>query len=79
MCQATSRTEKDSQREEKKKVCAENENKEVLDMPAAVLKEKSHVENPAVSRNKEEMVPEWMRYLMRSMRFSEEQKRKRPK
>lgn len=78
MRQTTPHTDKDGPREEKKKVWAENESKEELDMPAAVLKEKGRVESPAVSLNKEGMVPEWIRDLMRSLRIEEEKKRKRP-
>ena len=71
-------TEEGSQGEKKKKIRPENENKEELDMPAAVLKEKSRVESPPESPDKEEMVPDWMRDLMRSLRFEEEKKRGRP-
>jgi len=43
-------------------------------MPTAELKEKNPVGSPAVSLNKEKIVPEWMRYLMRSSRKVEERK-----
>ncbi len=74
MCQATPRTEEDSQREEKKKIRPDSKNREELSMSAAALKEKNRVESPAESLNGEEMIPEWMRYLMRSLREAEERK-----
>ena len=43
-------------------------------MPTAELKEKNPVGSPAVSLDKEEMVPEWLRYPMRSSSKKEERK-----
>ncbi|MBT3350147.1 MAG: hypothetical protein HOC91_18425 [Nitrospinaceae bacterium] len=71
------RSEKDSQHEEKKISAPNNKKKEELNMPASVLKEKSHVEAHAESVDKKEMVPEWMRYLIRSLDEAEERKKKR--
>jgi hypothetical protein len=77
MNRATPRTRKDSRREKKKRVRAELDNKEELNMPATAMKKKGRVEVPVISPHNEEMVPSWMRYLMRSLREAEEKKIKR--
>ena len=71
------RTRNVGQSDENKRVRPDYENREELSMPAAAMKEKNHVENPAATPDKEEFVPDWMRYLIRSLREAEERKKKR--